>query len=178
MVEGAILSMSLVENCLLEAYDRPEFRKSFLLDFKAVKNHTQDLVDRYNIRPDLTDIPVHQLSGGNLQKLILAREFALQPRMIIASQPTRGLDVKAVSFIQRLLLQEREKGTAILLISEDLDEIMELSDRIAVIYEGQIMDIVDRENANRARIGKLMAGIGVPNNPEKREIKEPRGSVE
>lgn len=159
MGDGIILNLSLQENLLLEVHSRPEFRSGFFLNFKRAKGYTQDLIKKYDIRPPFGDMPAHNLSGGNLQKLILARELSLQPQMIIAAQPTRGLDVKAVSYIQRLLLEEKEKGAGVLLISEDLDEIMDLSDRIAVIYEGEILKIIPRPEASRSRIGLLMAGI-------------------
>jgi len=103
------------------------------------------------------------LSGGNIQKLVLAREISRNPRAIIAAQPTRGLDIGASEYVRGQLLEQRKAGTAIMLISEDLDEIFALSDRIAVIYEGKIMDILTREEATKEKIGLLMAGV----HPEK-----------
>ena len=105
------------------------------------------------------DSPVKNLSGGNIQKVVLARELSRNPRVILAAQPTRGLDIGATEYVREQLLIERRKGTAIMLISEDLDEILALSDRIAVIYEGRIMDIVPRENATPEKLGLLMAGV-------------------
>ena len=99
------------------------------------------------------------LSGGNIQKLLLARELSRQPRVLIASQPTRGLDIGATEYVHRRLLEQRAEGTAILLISEDLDEILTLSDRIAVIYEGQIMGEVITEQATAEQLGLMMAGV-------------------
>jgi len=159
MTEGLLLNLSLMDNLLLEVHTRPEFRKGPFLNLKKAKNFTEDLIHEFDVRSGSYDLPVHHLSGGNMQKLLLARELFLEPRFIVAGQPTRGLDVKGVRFIQNLLLRERERGTAILLISEDLDEIMSLSDRIAVIYEGEIMEIFDRQEANRSRIGLMMAGV-------------------
>src|SRR5207248_1973517 len=108
---------------------------------------------------------LRNLSGGNIQKLILAREIARQPGVLIAAQPTRGVDINATMFIHRTLLEQRTKGTATLLISEDLDEIMTLSDRIAVIYEGEILDVLPRGEATQDVLGLLMAGV---RNPEPR----------
>jgi simple sugar transport system ATP-binding protein len=105
------------------------------------------------------ETPAKNLSGGNIQKLILARELSRKPRVLIASQPTRGLDIGATEYIHSRLMAQREEGTATLLISEDLDEILALSDRIAVIYEGQIMDIVERHQATPENLGLLMAGV-------------------
>lgn len=156
---GSLLNFSLLENSLLEVHARPAFRKGCLLDLKKARNHVKELIAAYDVRPPLPDAPAHSLSGGNLQKLILARELSLEPRMILVSQPTWGLDVRAVHFIQSLLLREKEKGAAILLISEDLDEVLALSDRVAVIYEGEIVEILPRAEAARTRIGLLMAGV-------------------
>lgn len=156
---GSFLNFNLVENCLLEVHRRPEFCRGPLLNLKHATEYTKELIRDYDIRPPLPNIEAHSLSGGNLQKMILARELSLRPKMILVSQPTWGLDIRAVRFIQSLLLQEKAKGAAILLISEDLDEIMALSDRIAVMYEGEIVGMLDRNEATRAKIGLLMAGI-------------------
>ena len=107
------------------------------------------------------DTPIKNLSGGNIQKLIMARELSRQPKVLIAAQPTRGVDIGATEYIHQRLLEQREAGTAILLISEDLDEIRTLSDRIAVMYEGQIIGIVERDQATVEQIGLMMAGISM-----------------
>ncbi|MDP1624311.1 MAG: heme ABC transporter ATP-binding protein, partial [bacterium] len=99
------------------------------------------------------------LSGGNIQKIVLAREIFRTPRVIIAAQPTRGLDIGATEYVREQLLEQRRNGVAIMLISEDLDEILAISDRIAVLYEGQVMDIVPREEATPEKLGLLMAGV-------------------
>ncbi|HVO42359.1 MAG TPA: heme ABC transporter ATP-binding protein, partial [Aggregatilineales bacterium] len=103
--------------------------------------------------------PLKSLSGGNIQKLVLARELVRQPRVLIAAQPTRGVDIGATEYIHQRLLDQRGRGTATLLISEDLDEILALADRIAVIYEGQIVGVVDRGAANVEELGLMMAGV-------------------
>jgi simple sugar transport system ATP-binding protein len=117
------------------------------------------LVQRFSVKTPELDTPLKNLSGGNIQKLILARELSRQPRVLIAAQPTRGVDIGATEYIHQQLLAQRAAGTAILLISEDLDEILALSDRIAVIYEGAIMAILPRGQATPAALGLLMAGV-------------------
>ena len=107
------------------------------------------------------DTPIKNLSGGNIQKLIMARELSRQPKVLIAAQPTRGVDIGATEYIHQRLLEQRAAGTAILLISEDLDEIRSLSDRIAVMYEGRIIGIVERDQATVEQIGLMMAGISM-----------------
>jgi len=159
MEEGLLLDLSVMENLILELHSDPRFTNGFFLNFKKIKKYAQYLINKYGISPPLSDISVNNLSGGNIQKVILARELYLQPRVIIASQPTRGLDIKAANFIHEIVLEEKKKGCAILLISEDIDEIIDLSDRIAVMYEGEIIDIVKREEVSRHRLGLLMAGI-------------------
>ena len=115
----------------------------------------------FNVKTPSLDTPIKNLSGGNIQKLIMARELSRQPKVLIAAQPTRGVDIGATEYIHQRLLEQREAGTAILLISEDLDEIRALSDRIAVMYEGQIIGIVERDQATVEQIGLMMAGISL-----------------
>jgi len=123
--------------------------------------HAQELVDQYSIKTPNLDTPIKNLSGGNIQKLIMARELSRHPNILIAAQPTRGVDIGATEYIHKRLLEQRQLGTAILLISEDLDEIRALSDRIAVIYEGQIIGMVERGAATVEQIGLMMAGISM-----------------
>lgn len=113
------------------------------------------------VKTPTIDTPVKSLSGGNIQKLIMARELARNPRVLIAAQPTRGVDIGATEYIHQRLLDQRNQGTATLLISEDLDEALALADRIAVIYEGRIMDIVERDATSAEELGLLMAGVQV-----------------
>lgn len=159
MNEGLILGVSIGENLLLEVHARPEFRKGCFINFRQSRQFVKDIIERYDIRPPLGDLKVQNLSGGNIQRVILARELFLNPRMVIAAQPTRGLDVKAANDIQQHLLNQKDKGAAILLISEDLDEILGLSDRIGVIYEGEIVSVMDWTEADRSEIGLMMAGV-------------------
>lgn len=159
MIQGVILNLDLTENFLLDNHCKSDFRYGPFVNYNKLKNFAKKLIDLYDIRPPLPDVPVKTLSGGNIQKLILAREFSLQPRMIIVSQPTRGLDIKALTYIRNLLIDQRGKGAAILLISEDLDEIFEISDRIAVMYEGEIVGTFNAKEADRTKIGLMMAGL-------------------
>ena len=139
------------------------FRKYILngifLNFVRMEAHATDLVNEFSVKTPSLDTPIKNLSGGNIQKLIMARELSRHPEVLIAAQPTRGVDIGATEYIHQRLLAQRESGTAILLISEDLDEVMALSDRIAVIYEGRIMDIVPRVQATPEKLGLLMAGV-------------------
>jgi simple sugar transport system ATP-binding protein len=123
--------------------------------------HARDLVSQFAVKTPGLDTPIKNLSGGNIQKAIMARELSRQPKLLIAAQPTRGVDIGATEYIHQRLLEQRASGTAILLISEDLDEIRSLSDRIAVIYEGRIMGVVERNQATVEQIGLMMAGISM-----------------
>ena len=126
-----------------------------------MESHAVDLVNEFNVKTPSLDTPLKNLSGGNIQKLIMARELSRRPEVLIAAQPTRGVDIGATEYIHQRLLTQREAGTAILLISEDLDEIRTLSDRIAVIYEGKIIGVVARGQATVEQIGLMMAGISM-----------------
>ncbi len=156
---GMVPNMSVAENLILKGYDRPPFSRGLFLDQKAVREHAERIVREFQIDTPSLWTPTKLLSGGNIQRLILGRELALNPRLIVASHPTYGLDVGATEYIRRLLLEQREKGVAILLVSEDLEEIFTLSDRIAVMFEGRIMGIVDAEEADVETIGAMMAGL-------------------
>jgi len=129
------------------------------MDFSRMAARTRQLVDEFNVKTPRLDTPLKNLSGGNIQKLILARELSRKPVVLIAAQPTRGVDIGATEYIHKRLLEQRAAGTAILLISEDLDEIRTLSDRIAVMYEGQIIGVVERDQATVEQIGLMMAGV-------------------
>jgi simple sugar transport system ATP-binding protein len=131
------------------------------MNSRAIARVCKERIRAYDIKTPGTDTPLKSLSGGNIQKLILARELSRSPKVLIAAQPTRGVDIGATEYIHRRLLEERSKGTAILLISEDLDEIMALSDRIVVMYEGHIMGIVAREAVNVQQVGAMMAGAAL-----------------
>ena len=159
MRDGAIREFSVEENIFLHDHASPRFTHGMFLDFTRMKDFASSLVRSFSVKTPSLDTPIKNLSGGNIQKLIMARELSRQPKLLVAAQPTRGVDIGATEYIHQRLLQQREEGTAILLISEDLDEIIELSDRIAVLYEGRIMGIVERDQATQEQIGLMMAGI-------------------
>ena len=161
MRDGAIREFSVQENLFLQDHASPQFTRSIFLDFPRMEAFASRMIREFTVKTPGLDTPVKNLSGGNIQKLILARELARQPKVLIAAQPTRGVDIGATEYIHERLLMQRDSGTAILLISEDLDEIRTLSDRIAVIYEGSIMGIVDRDSATVEQIGLMMAGISM-----------------
>ncbi len=159
MKDGAIRDFSVSENLILEDHGRPPYSRKLFMDFRTIRRRSNELVKGFNVKTPSLDTPLKNLSGGNIQKLILARELARKPKVLIASQPTRGVDIGASEYIHLQLLEQRKAGTATLLISEDLDEIRAISDRIAVIYEGKIMGIVDGPSATLEQLGLLMAGV-------------------
>lgn len=159
MRDGMIREFNISENAILREHNKKPFSRTGFLNFSVISEYAGDLVNKFNVKTPSLDTPAKNLSGGNIQKLILARELSRKPRVLVASQPTRGLDIGATEYIHLRLMEQREEGTATLLISEDLDEILALSDRIAVIYEGQIMDILERQNASPENLGLLMAGV-------------------
>ena len=151
-------SLSIADNLLLKNQDTGRFAQGWFLNDPAIKAHAETLVREFDVRTPSVYLPVGRLSGGNLQKIILARELSRNPKLLIASQPTRGLDVGAIEFVQTTLLEQKRQGKAILLISENLDETMHLSDRIAVMYEGRIVRVISAKEADRREIGLMMAG--------------------
>jgi simple sugar transport system ATP-binding protein len=155
---GLLPDFSIAENLFLQRIGQPPFARRGWLDWEAIRKQAQALVAAYDVRVPSVDTPAGALSGGNAQKMILARELSRQPQVLLAAQPTRGLDVSAIEYVHRCLLDQREAGAAILLISTELEEILSLSDRIAVMYEGQIVDIVEADGANLDEIGLMMAG--------------------
>jgi simple sugar transport system ATP-binding protein len=156
---GTAPSLSLTDNTIMKGYREKPIGDGWRINFQVADEHASVLKDKYNIMAPSIHTPAGKLSGGNLQKLILAREINSEPRFMVAMQPTRGLDVGAIEDIWALLLEQRQRGSAILLISEELDEILSLSDRIAVISEGQIMGVVNREDAHIDEIGMMMTGM-------------------
>ncbi len=159
MVDGVIRDFTVAENLILEDHGTKPYSWTIFLNPRAISRRCGEMIQTFNIRTPRQDTPIKSLSGGNIQKLILARELARNPRVLIAAQPTRGVDIGATEYIHQQLLSQRQRGTATLLISEDLDEIMSLADRIAVIYEGKIMGVVDRRDAQIEQLGLMMAGV-------------------
>ena len=156
---GLLMDVSVESNIILENHHKAPLSSHGLLNPAAIAGHADTLIQNYGIKTEGRMIAVKCLSGGNLQKVILARELSGNPDLVIASQPTRGLDVGAMEFIHQRLLEEKYRGAAIVLISDDLDEIMQLSDRIIVIYEGKLMGEQDGKMGNREQIGLWMSGV-------------------
>ncbi|HSV86148.1 MAG TPA: ABC transporter ATP-binding protein [Levilinea sp.] len=159
MKEGAIRDFSVADNYILQDHSHKPFSRFTFMDFKVIRAAAQNAVDSYAVKTPSINTPIKNLSGGNIQKLILARELSRTPKVLIASQPTRGVDIGASEYIHQRLLQQRAEGTATLLISEDLDEIRALSDRIAVIFDGEIVGVVDAKEATTQQLGLMMAGV-------------------
>jgi ABC-type uncharacterized transport system ATPase subunit len=159
MRDGTIRDFTVAENVILQDHGQAPYSHATFLDFKAIETHAAELVQAFSVKTPSTDTPLKNLSGGNIQKLILARELSRRPSVVIAAQPTRGVDIGASEYIHQRLLEQRAAGTAILLISEDLDEIRAISDRIAVIYEGKIVGIVDGRTASAEELGLMMTGV-------------------
>ena len=155
---GLILDFDIGENLILKRHDRAPFCRRGAMDFPAVERHATDLLERFDVRAPSVRSRVRTLSGGNQQKVVLAREVSGNPDVLVAMQPTRGLDVGATEYVQRSLLAQRARGAAILYVSTELEEVLGLSDRIAVLAHGEIVDIVDAAAATRDQVGMLMAG--------------------
>ncbi|GMG96358.1 heme ABC transporter ATP-binding protein [Tepidimicrobium xylanilyticum] len=158
---GLVLDFTVAENMILENYHKEPFSRKGRLNHRNISQFTVELMEKFDVRPRNDKLTAGALSGGNQQKVILAREITNDPEVLLAVQPTRGLDVGAIEFVHKYLVEQRDKGKAVLLISFELDEVLDLSDRIAVIYDGQIVDIIAEKDADEKTIGFLMAGGGV-----------------
>ena len=156
---GLVGAMDIPQNAILKVFREARFSRRGILRQKAAETYSQELVEQYDIRHAGLRKPVSLMSGGNMQKLLLAREISSEPELIIAACPTRGLDIGATEFVHDILAAQRARGAAVLLISEDLDELFLLSDRIAVICGGEIVDIVPTEATTIQEVGRLMTGI-------------------
>lgn len=162
---GLVLPFSVAENAVLETYRKAPFSKFGFLRKKVIGEFTEQIIKDYDVRPaNCENQPVRGLSGGNQQKVVIAREVANNPDVLVAVQPTRGLDVGAIEYVHKVLVRERDKGKAILLISYELDEIMNVSDTIAVIYDGHINATFKQGEVSQEKIGLLMAGGGAEQN--------------
>ena len=161
MKDGAIGEFQVRENLLLINHGERSFLRGGLFDTERIRAHCQRLVDAFSVKTPTLQTPTSSLSGGNIQKLIMARELDSDPRVLLAAQPTRGVDIGAAEYIHGQLIERRSNGVAVLMISEDLDEVLALADRIAVMYEGRIVKVVDRAEATREGLGLAMAGVAV-----------------
>ena len=157
---GLVLPFSLADNMVLTSYYRAPFARGPLRDFAAIEQAAVEGIAKFDVRTPSPHVAASTLSGGNQQKLVVAREFDRPLKLLILDQPTRGLDVGSVEFIHRQAIRMRDEGTAILLVSAELDEVMELSDRIAVMYRGQVVATVDGRTADKRAVGLLMATGG------------------
>ncbi len=155
---GSAPDLSLVDNLMMKSYRRAPIARGWIVNSTVARSRAEALKQEYQVAAPTVDTRARLLSGGNLQRLIFAREISTMPSIIVAAQPTRGLDVGAVETVHRLLLERRKAGAAVLLISEDLDEILALADRVAVIYEGRIMGVLDAASADVHAVGLLMTG--------------------
>jgi simple sugar transport system ATP-binding protein len=155
---GVAPSLSIADNLVLKAYRRAPVSTRGVLHPRRIRANAAELMQRFNIGASTSQTPARQLSGGNIQKVVLARELSSRPLVLVANSPTSGLDVGATDTVRKQLLEAAERGVGILLISEDLDEILALADRIAVLYNGRITGIVERQHADVEQLGLMMAG--------------------
>ena len=156
---GLVLDYSLIDNLVLCTYYQPPFAKGLTRQEEPMRENAEQLIEQFDIRTPGPEVPAANLSGGNQQKVIVARELSRPVKLLIVNQPTRGLDVGSIEYIHSQIVKIRDEGAAVLLVSAELDEILSLSDRIAVMYHGEIVATMDREDATREGLGLLMAGI-------------------
>ncbi|MGM1048250.1 MAG: ABC transporter ATP-binding protein [Bacillota bacterium] len=157
---GACLTSTIEENIILDVYRQKEFKKGPFMDRKKLKLFAQDLMKKFDVRAANEEVLAGSLSGGNLQKVVIAREIAKNPKLLIASQPTRGVDIGAIEFIHREIIKKRDEGSAVLLVSAELSEIISLSDRIGVVYNGELVAVLDNsKDLTEQEIGYYMLGI-------------------
>jgi simple sugar transport system ATP-binding protein len=155
---GLVMEFDLVENGLLGSQHGRELAANGRIDWTKTRGHAEAIIDEYDVRPPDADAGAESLSGGNQQKFIVGREFERDPELVVASHPTRGVDVGSIEFIHERLLELREQGVAVLLVSSKLEEVQGLSDRLAVAYEGEFVDVVDPDETTEEELGLLMAG--------------------
>jgi simple sugar transport system ATP-binding protein len=159
MRDGTIQKFTVEENLILKDHIHQPYADGIFMNFKNIARESERLISDFDIRTPSRYTSLKSLSGGNIQKLILARELSRKPGVLVAAQPTRGLDISATEYVHRQLIEQRTKlKTATLLISDDLDEILSLADRIAVIYEGKIMGVVKRNEVSVGELGMMMGG--------------------
>jgi simple sugar transport system ATP-binding protein len=158
--DGIVGSFPVRDNLVLNTYRRPPFARRLAVDRRAVREQAERLVADFDIRAASPEVPASTLSGGNQQKVIVAREFGHAGRLLIAAQPTRGLDVGSIQYIHRRIVDKRNEGAAVLIVSTELEEVLALADRILVMFRGHVVGSLDRADATRERLGLLMAGAG------------------
>ena len=158
--QGLVAPFQAAETSILGYQDEPRFNPRYLLDRSAVGRHCGDLMERFDVRPRLPRLRSSQFSGGNQQKLVLAREMAQEPKVLLVGQPTRGVDIGAIEFIHRELVKARDRGCAVLVVSVELDEVLSLADRVLVMFAGKIVGEVEPTGTDERRLGLMMAGAG------------------
>ncbi len=157
---GLVMSFTIAENMVLDSYYDEPYSRGIQMDWESVNESSERLVDEYDVKTTQVDVPVSTLSGGNQQKVIVAREFDRDLKVLIASQPTRGVDVGSIEYIHARIVEERDEGVGVLVVSSELDEVMALSDRLLVMYKGKIVAEFDPRTASPTEIGLAMLGSG------------------
>jgi simple sugar transport system ATP-binding protein len=155
---GLLLNSDLAENSILGVHYRPPVSTGGFVSSAAVEARVNEIIERFDVRPPVAELPAKSLSGGNQQKLIIGREFELDPKLLLVSQPTRGVDIGAIEFIHRKLIELRDRGGAVLLVSAELEEVTSLADRLLVLREGRIVGEVDPKTTSTEDIGLMMTG--------------------
>ncbi|TDE97550.1 ABC transporter ATP-binding protein [Occultella glacieicola] len=169
--DGLIGSFSVAENIILDQHDRPPYARGIAMDLRVVRERSEAFVEEFDVRTPSVEAPISTLSGGNQQKVVLAREMSRPLKLFIASQPTRGLDVGSIEFVHKRIVAERDHGTPVIIVSTELDEVMALADRIAVMYRGKIIGIVGGD-VDRDVLGLMMAGVA-PESAEQEAAEHP-----
>jgi simple sugar transport system ATP-binding protein len=159
--DGLILDFSIADNLVLNTFDEPPFARGVVRDTQAILRAARQRAEAFDVRTSSVLFPAGTLSGGNQQKVIIAREFSRPIKLLIASQPTRGLDVGSIEYIHERIVEERDQGAAVLIVSAELDEVLALADRIAVMFRGRIVAILPAGEATREQLGLLMAGSDI-----------------
>ncbi|MBN2678401.1 MAG: ABC transporter ATP-binding protein [Anaerolineaceae bacterium] len=174
--DGLVLASPITENLVLSTYYQKPFAKGMVLQDQMILDNSVELVKKFDVRTPTATNLVSTLSGGNQQKVIVAREFSRPIKLLIASQPTRGLDVGSIEYIHSRVIEKRDDGCAVLLVSTELDEVMQLSDRIAVMYRGKILDILDSESISKELLGLLMAGV-IPSEKQRKQARTKKQEI-
>ena len=156
---GMVAGYSVANNLVLNSYYKPPFANCVTVQQEGIEQHAEALVEKFDVRTPSVHTSGGSLSGGNQQKMVIARELSRPIQLLIAAQPTRGIDVGSIEFIHQQIVAKRDEGVAVLLVSSELDEILALSDRIVVMYRGSIIGEVDGKDATRQQLGLLMAGV-------------------
>jgi general nucleoside transport system ATP-binding protein len=167
---GLVLTFPLTDNLVLNEYYEPPYAHGLVRDDEAIEAHADEAIARYDVRTPSSRVTAGTLSGGNQQKVVVAREFEGELKLLVMDQPTRGLDVGSIEFIHRQAIARRDSGVAILLVSAELDEVLELSDRVGVMFRGRIVAVLDGRSADREDVGLLMATGGRESGMQPQEI--------